>query len=291
MPTSHAAVRHGVSWGKARRAEKAFLAEWDRAYCDAAHHCAQSHVDHDRFVPTAPPQWTRNSEPGDERQMPRIGVVTKGSVAPFISRLAASIMLTWAVACSPLGSGSPLGDGTLPPPYDVSGYTSDDTADLPDHITVPLAGVLVEVLDGTKAGTVALSDANGHYRLPGMPAGPVQMRASKDGYDAVVISYSLNSFLGPSFTLPQPPHTLWGNVFDRETGAPQRVGDVIVLVYSGPNAGRRTITNQDGQYRLDDLVASEMMDVAFTKAGFQSRAYRVVSFRKNTAQDAVLLPN
>jgi transposase len=31
MPTSHAAVRHGVSWGKARRAEKAFLAEWDHA--------------------------------------------------------------------------------------------------------------------------------------------------------------------------------------------------------------------------------------------------------------------
>jgi transposase len=30
MPTSHAAVRHGVSWGKARRAEKAFLAQWDR---------------------------------------------------------------------------------------------------------------------------------------------------------------------------------------------------------------------------------------------------------------------
>jgi transposase len=30
MPTSHAAVRHGVSWTKARRAEKAFLAEWDR---------------------------------------------------------------------------------------------------------------------------------------------------------------------------------------------------------------------------------------------------------------------
>jgi len=30
MPTSHAAVRHGVSWGKARRAELAFLAEWHR---------------------------------------------------------------------------------------------------------------------------------------------------------------------------------------------------------------------------------------------------------------------
>jgi transposase len=29
MPTSHAAVRHGVSWSKARRAEAAFLAEWD----------------------------------------------------------------------------------------------------------------------------------------------------------------------------------------------------------------------------------------------------------------------
>lgn len=31
MPTSHAAVRHRVSWGKARRAEKAFLTEWDES--------------------------------------------------------------------------------------------------------------------------------------------------------------------------------------------------------------------------------------------------------------------
>jgi len=30
MPTSHAAVRNGVSCGKARRAEKAFLVDWDR---------------------------------------------------------------------------------------------------------------------------------------------------------------------------------------------------------------------------------------------------------------------
>ena len=30
MPTSHAAVRHGVSWSKARRAEQAFLIDWDR---------------------------------------------------------------------------------------------------------------------------------------------------------------------------------------------------------------------------------------------------------------------
>jgi transposase len=29
MPTSRAAVRHGVSWGKARRAENVFLVEWD----------------------------------------------------------------------------------------------------------------------------------------------------------------------------------------------------------------------------------------------------------------------
>src|SRR5947209_2533753 len=29
MPTSHAAVRHRVSWGKARRAEHAFLRDWD----------------------------------------------------------------------------------------------------------------------------------------------------------------------------------------------------------------------------------------------------------------------
>jgi transposase len=31
MPTSHAAIRHSVSWGKARRAEKGFLLAWDAA--------------------------------------------------------------------------------------------------------------------------------------------------------------------------------------------------------------------------------------------------------------------
>jgi len=31
MPTSHAAVRHAVSWSKARRAELGFLADWDRS--------------------------------------------------------------------------------------------------------------------------------------------------------------------------------------------------------------------------------------------------------------------
>jgi transposase len=30
MPTSHAAVRHGVSWGAARRAEFVFLRRWDQ---------------------------------------------------------------------------------------------------------------------------------------------------------------------------------------------------------------------------------------------------------------------
>ena len=30
MPISHAAVRHAVSWSKARRAEAAFLADWNR---------------------------------------------------------------------------------------------------------------------------------------------------------------------------------------------------------------------------------------------------------------------
>lgn len=31
MPTSHAAARHAISWGKARRAERAFLEQWERA--------------------------------------------------------------------------------------------------------------------------------------------------------------------------------------------------------------------------------------------------------------------
>jgi hypothetical protein len=31
MPSSHAAVRQGISWSKARRAEQAFLQDWDNA--------------------------------------------------------------------------------------------------------------------------------------------------------------------------------------------------------------------------------------------------------------------
>ena len=31
MPTAHAALRHGVSWSKARRAERTFLRDWDQA--------------------------------------------------------------------------------------------------------------------------------------------------------------------------------------------------------------------------------------------------------------------
>lgn len=46
----------------------------------------------------------------------------------------------------------------------------------------PLAGVLVEVIEGSGTGTSAVTDAEGQYRLV-VPTGSLRLRASKRGYE------------------------------------------------------------------------------------------------------------
>jgi hypothetical protein len=59
--------------------------------------------------------------------------------------------------------------------FQLSGAVSD-TANR------PLAGSKVEVVDGSRAGTVATTDESGRFSMPGTFTGNITLRASKDGY-------------------------------------------------------------------------------------------------------------
>jgi hypothetical protein len=51
-----------------------------------------------------------------------------------------------------------------------------------DTANRPLLGSKVEVMDGSRAGTVATTDEAGHFSMPGTFTGNITLTASKDGY-------------------------------------------------------------------------------------------------------------
>jgi hypothetical protein len=76
---------------------------------------------------------------------------------------------------------SPVGQ-TIPPvpaaPQMLSGYVGDTGFR-------PVAGARIDVLDGQQAGTVLISDADGHFSYPNF-AGSANLRATKEGYATAV---------------------------------------------------------------------------------------------------------
>src|SRR5580765_1962231 len=54
-----------------------------------------------------------------------------------------------------------------------------------DGLGRPLSDVRIEVLDGSRAGVSATTDASGRYELPGSFSGAITIRATKDGYVSV----------------------------------------------------------------------------------------------------------
>jgi hypothetical protein len=194
-------------------------------------------------------------------------------------RLAVALsIVVGALACSPFGTGSLLGGS--PPLDDLRGTTYDDTAQLPGGDSVRLAGVRVEVVDGPKTGTFSISDSAGNYRLPGLPAGAVQLQATKTGFDPDMQAWTLPAFVGPNFTLGEPPHTLWGDV-SLERVVTTVVPDTRVEILTGPNAGKVTVSDQNGRYRFDDLVASPAFDMRVSKPGYQTRTLQTPAFHHN----------
>ena len=84
--------------------------------------------------------------------------------------------------------------------FSLSGSVVDDAL-------VPIPGALVAIVGGTAS---TLTDGSGRYTLPGLAAGAVAVRASKDGYVAETRNIELPrtspadfvlTFTGPSFNL------------------------------------------------------------------------------------------
>ena len=75
--------------------------------------------------------------------------------------------------------------------------------------------------------------------------------------------------------------TLSGWVLDAQTDA--KLGGVRVDIVSGPNAGRTTVTGQEGAYQLYDLETGTFT-VRFTKSGYLSteRSYNLPGDRFNS---------
>jgi len=57
----------------------------------------------------------------------------------------------------------------------------------------PLSNVRIEVIDGSRAGDSATTDAIGRYELAGPFSGAITVRASKDGYVSVTRSHDGSS--------------------------------------------------------------------------------------------------
>jgi hypothetical protein len=70
-----------------------------------------------------------------------------------------------------------------------------------DYVYRPLAGVRVEVTDGSGAGAVAVTDASGDYALPGVFSGTVTIQASKAGYVTQTQTVALYPHESPRFAL------------------------------------------------------------------------------------------
>jgi hypothetical protein len=62
-----------------------------------------------------------------------------------------------------------------------------------DRVGRPVAGALIDVLDGRLAGTTKLTNAAGSFELTGTAAGTTALRASRDGFHTRTQAFSSNS--------------------------------------------------------------------------------------------------
>jgi hypothetical protein len=136
-------------------------------------------------------------------------------------------------------------------------------------------GALVQILDGPDAGKSSLTDRSGsQYEIAGVAWGTFRLRASKEGYaisDVTVTVPARDVVYGPftqNIDLPRTAtQALFGEVRDRRTENAVRLPGVRVEVATGPDAGRATISDSLGRYRLEQL-ATGPVTVRATNPGF-----------------------
>jgi Bacterial Ig-like domain (group 2)/Carboxypeptidase regulatory-like domain len=134
---------------------------------------------------------------------------------------------------------------------------------------------LVQVLDGPDAGKSSLTDRSGsQYEIAGVAWGTFRLRASKDGYgtsDVTVTVPASDIVYGP-FTqnidvARMARQALFGEVRERRTEFAPRLPGVRVEVTTGPDAGRATVSDSLGRYRLEQL-ATGPVTVRATNPGY-----------------------
>jgi hypothetical protein len=191
-------------------------------------------------------------------------------------------VITLAAPAACVGGGSLLGPGG---PQETRGYVQDDGGLAPGGRSSGLAGVRVEALDGQKAGTFAMTDRDGNYRMPNLGIGPVTVGATKDGFDSDTQAFYPEDPGAVNFMLAQPPRILWGEV--ALAGTPSvSVSDVRVEILDGPNAGKVAMSDARGRYRFDDLVASPSFGVRLSRVGHRTRIYGMTALRHNEQRNA-----
>jgi protocatechuate 3,4-dioxygenase beta subunit len=144
----------------------------------------------------------------------------------------------------------------------------------------PLTGARVSVaIDATRTLS-ATTDAEGRYRIEGVPA---EFKLTVEAADYEAASVSVNKATAQDVALR--PNTLVGVVTDRFSGAP--VAGAKVTALSGATRGAEGTTGADGRYKLED-VAADVTTVEVSADGYAQLSQQVGA---SGSLDAVLRPD
>lgn len=203
-----------------------------------------------------------------------------------------AICVGLTAACEPINF-------SLGPSSSTRGQVISDDLYLPagEGVSIPVAGVRVEVVDGPEKGRVSITNSDGRYDLGSLTTN-ARVIATKDGWEPAHWMW-LDSRLWD--VLSQEPHVMWGSVRVGNTTTP--LDGVRIEILDGPNAGKVTQTNAAGEYRFRDLVTSPRFNVELSKTSYQTRRVFVDNFnlcewgttpcglRRNLQFHFILLPS
>jgi Carboxypeptidase regulatory-like domain/Bacterial Ig-like domain (group 2) len=125
---------------------------------------------------------------------------------------------------------------------------------------------LVQILDGPDAGRSSLTDRSGsQYEIPGVAWGTFRLRASKEGYATsdVTVTVPASDIVNGPFTknidLPRTARqALFGEVRERRAEHAAQIPGARIEVITGPDAGRATVSDSLGRYRLEQLTTGDV---------------------------------
>ena len=112
-------------------------------------------------------------------------------------RYVGAVLLVLSLGCSDADSPvRPTPPATLPPDSPTLEYRLSGR--VVDTAYRPLADASVEVVNGSRVGTIATTDQAGRFSMPGLFTGATTVRASKEGYVSDTNTFPFRGALPPS---------------------------------------------------------------------------------------------